>query len=151
MELHQLKPAPGAIKRRKRIGRGQGSGKGGTATKGHKGAQSRAGYKRKRGFEGGQTPLQRRLPKRGFKPRNRVVYKVIGLDRLQAIATQKSVNALTPAWLTAQGQLPKGGRLKILFTPGLTQPLEVTAHACSAKAAAAIKAQKGQLILIASS
>ena len=150
MKLHELKPLPASINRKRRIGRGQGSGKGGTATKGHKGAQSRAGYKQKRGFEGGQTPLQRRLPKRGFRPYKRVVYKTIGLDRLQAVAVRANRSILTPDELVRQGVLPKGARCKILFTPGLTKSIEVTAHACSLQAAEAIKEQKGRLTLITS-
>ncbi len=148
MELHTLTPAPGAIKKKKRIGRGQGSGKGGTATKGHNGAQSRAGYKTKRGFEGGQMPLQRRLPKFGFTNPNRTVYKPINLDTLATLAKKTGATAIDAVMIQAHSLVDKKGRYKILGGGTLTEPLTVVAHAFSKSAIEAIEKAKGKAIKI---
>lgn len=139
MELHNLQPADGSVKRGKRIARGQGSGKGGTSTRGHKGAKSRSGYSRKVGFEGGQMPIQRRLPKRGFKNRNRVEYRALNLDHLQAIIDQHSLAAITVDALVEHGLVHKNDRIKILGRGALNSKLDVTAHAFSASAKKAIE------------
>ena len=107
MKLESLKPAAGSIKKRKIIGRGQGSGRGGTSTKGHNGAQSRAGYSRKIGFEGGQMPLQRRIPKFGFKNNNRIISKAVNLDTLEALANAKKLNKITVEVLIQHGLIGK--------------------------------------------
>jgi large subunit ribosomal protein L15 len=148
MELHTLTPAPGAIKKKKRIGRGQGSGKGGTATKGHNGAQSRSGYKTKRGFEGGQMPLQRRIPKFGFTNPNRIVYKPINLDTLAALAKKADTTTIDAAMIQAHSLVNKKGRYKILAGGTLTAPLTVAAHAFSKSAQEAIEKAKGKAIKI---
>jgi large subunit ribosomal protein L15 len=149
IQLHTLKPAIGSVKQRKRIGRGQGSGKGGTATKGHKGAKSRSGYKRKLGFEGGQLPLQRRLPILGFKNPNKVNYKPISLAMLQQLADKKQVNVIDAKVLIANGLVTnERTKYKILGGGELQGRLEVTAHAFSASAAAAIEKLGGKIILI---
>ena len=114
MNLNSLKPAKGSIKQRKRVGRGEGSGHGGTSTRGHKGAKSRSGYKSKIGFEGGQMPLQRRVPKFGFKNPNRVEYKGINLDTLQELIDRKSLTEITPALLVENGLAQKKDLVKIL-------------------------------------
>ena len=114
MELHNLKPALGSTKKRKRVGRGEGSGHGGTSTRGHKGAKSRSGYKSKIGFEGGQMPLQRRVPKFGFTNRNRVEYKGINIDTLQALVDNKNVSEISPEVLVANGLASKKDLIKIL-------------------------------------
>jgi large subunit ribosomal protein L15 len=143
MDLHTLKPAKGSVKKEKRIGRGQGSGHGGTSTRGHKGAQSRAGYSRKRGFEGGQMPLQRRLPKKGFKNFNRVEYRVLNLSALQELATKHSLTAVDFDTLYKLRYVQKSDRLKILGNGSVTSALQVTAHAFSEKAKEAIESQGG--------
>ena len=148
MDLSNLKPADGSTRKTKRIGRGQGSGKGGTSTRGHKGAQSRAGYKRKIGFEGGQMPLHRRVPKWGFKNRNRVEYHGINLDTLQKIADAGKIEMIDPEILTANGLSSKKDLIKILGRGELKSKIEVKAHAFSAKAKAAIEAQGGVATLI---
>ena len=132
-----MQPAPGSNKERKRIGRGPGSGYGGTSTRGHKGAKSRSGYKRKIGFEGGQMPLQRRVPKFGFKNINRVEYKAINLDALEALASASNLSKITVDDLRNAGLVPKKGLVKILGNGALTRALEVQADAFSKKAAAA--------------
>ena len=144
MELNNLSPAVGSNKKNKRVGRGPGSGYGGTSTRGHKGAKSRSGYKYKIGFEGGQMPLQRRLPKFGFKNINRVDYKAINLDALEALATAANLAKITVADLRQAGLVPKKGLVKILAKGALTRPLEVEADAFSAKAAEAIQAAGGK-------
>ncbi|MDE6057865.1 MAG: 50S ribosomal protein L15, partial [Muribaculaceae bacterium] len=121
MELHNLKPAPGSNKGDKRIGRGPGSGYGGTSTRGHKGAKSRSGYKRKIGFEGGQMPLQRRVPKFGFQNINRVEYKALNIDALEALATAQNLEKITVADLRAAGLVPKKVLVKILGNGTLTR------------------------------
>ena len=148
MDLHNLKPAKGAVKNRKRIARGQGSGHGGTATRGHKGAKSRSGFKNKRNFEGGQMTLQMRLPKRGFKNPNRVEYVAINLDLLQMIADKYKVSEVTPANLIENGIIRKRDRVKILGRGELNCKLDVTAHACSDAAKTAIEQQGGSVNLV---
>ncbi len=146
MELHNLKPAPGSNKGDKRIGRGPGSGYGGTSTRGHKGAKSRSGYKRKIGFEGGQMPLQRRVPKFGFQNINRVEYKALNIDALEALATAQNLEKITVADLRAAGLVPKKVLVKILGNGTLTRKIEVEADAFSKSAEAAITAAGGTVI-----
>ena len=138
MDLSNLKPAVGAVKSRKRIGRGAGSGKGGTSTRGHKGATSRSGYKKKIGFEGGQMPLQRRLPKFGFKNPFCVEYKPINLETLEIVATSLNVDKITPEVLRNAGLINKKALVKILANGTLTRALTVEANAFSAAAEKAI-------------
>ena len=146
MKLNNLKPAEGAVKARKRIGRGTGSGRGGTSTRGHKGAKSRSGYSKKIGFEGGQMPLQRRVPKYGFKNINRVEYKAINLSTLQALAESKSLETVNIATLIAAGFVSSKQLVKILANGTLTAKLTVEAHAFSAKAVEAIEAVGGTVV-----
>ncbi len=148
MDLSNLKPAKGSTKGRKRIARGQGSGKGGTATRGHKGAKSRSGYSMKRGFEGGQMPLSRRVPKFGFKNVNRVEYHGINLDTLQKLAEEKKLSAIDQQVLVDNGLASKKDLIKILGRGELSMKLEVKAHAFSEKAISAIEAQGGIAIKI---
>ena len=148
MELHNLTPAKGSIKSRKRIARGQGSGRGGTSTRGHKGAKSRSGYSKKRNFEGGQMPLQMRLPKRGFKNPNRVAYVPINLERLQAIAEKFNLKEINLETLVASGIVRKNDRVKVLGDGGLNMALEIKVHAVSASAKAAIEACGGSINLV---
>lgn len=143
MELHNLTPAKGSNKKSKRIGRGPGSGYGGTSTRGHKGAKSRSGYSRKIGFEGGQMPLQRRVPKFGFKNINRVEYKAINLDALEALAAAKNLEKITVDDLRNNGLVPKNVLVKILANGSITRKLEVVADAFSKKAEEAITAAGG--------
>ncbi len=142
MKLHTLKPAEGATKSRKRIGRGPGSGLGGTSTRGHKGAKARSGYKKKIGFEGGQMPLQRRLPKFGFKNINRKEYKAINLSTLQAMA-EAGVTTIGVADFVAAGLVKAGELVKVLGNGELTAKVEVEANAFSKSAEAAITAAGG--------
>ncbi len=146
MDLSTIKPAAGSVKNGKRIGRGPGSGKGGTSTRGHKGAKSRSGYSHKIGFEGGQMPLQRRLPKFGFKNRNRVEYKAINLDTLQSIAEKNNLTKIDVKVLIETGYLSKNGLVKILGNGELKNKLEVEAHAFSKSAEAAIIAAGGSVL-----
>src|SRR6478672_493246 len=132
MDLSNLRPAKGAVKNRKRIARGQGSGHGGTSTRGHKGAKSRSGYSSKPGFEGGQMPIQRRLPKFGFKNVNRLEYEVINLDKIQHYF-DAGVTDFTFAGLSAAGYVPKNQKLKVLGRGELKAKVNVEAHAVSAK------------------
>ena len=148
MDLSNLKPAKGSTKNRKRIARGQGSGKGGTATRGHKGAKSRSGYSRKAGFEGGQMPLYRRVPKFGFKNINRVEYHGINLDTLQKLAEAKKLNSIDQQVLVENGLASKKDLIKILGRGELSIKLEVKAHAFSEKAISAIEAQGGSAVKI---
>jgi len=134
MDLSNLKPAKGSTKKGKRIGRGQGSGHGGTSTRGHKGAQSRSGYSKKLGYEGGQMSLVRRVPKFGFKNFNRVEYKGINLDVLQQISEQKNLQIIDLNVLVKSGYVSKKDRIKILGRGELKKKLEVSAHAFSATA-----------------
>lgn len=143
MDLSNLKPADGSTKNRKRIGRGQGSGRGGTSTRGHKGAKSRSGYSRKIGFEGGQMPLYRRVPKFGFKNINRVEYKSINLDALQYIAEKHNLEAIDFETLRQYGLASKNDLVKILGRGDLKAKVNVTAHAFSASAIKAIESVGG--------
>ena len=143
MKLHTLKPAEGAVKTRKRIGRGPGSGMGGTSTRGHKGAKSRSGYSKKIGFEGGQMPLQRRVPKFGFKNINRVEYKAINLSTLQTLAEANGYERIGVEELIAAGFISSRQLVKILGNGELTIKLAVEAHAFSKTAEAAIQALGG--------
>lgn len=146
MNLSNLKPAEGSVRARKRIGRGPGSGLGGTSTRGHKGAKSRSGYSRKIGFEGGQMPLQRRVPKFGFKNINRVEYKAINLDTLQALAEAKELQKIGLKELREAGFVSSKQLVKILGNGALTAKLEVEANAFSKTAAAAIEAAGGTVV-----
>lgn len=148
MNLHNLKPAEGATKNKKRIGRGEGSGHGGTSTKGHKGAKSRSGYSRKLGFEGGQMPLQRRVPKFGFKNVNRVEFKGINLDTIQALVDAKKLKSLDIAAFVENGLASKNDKVKILGRGELKAKIEVTANAFSGSAKAAIEAAGGTATVI---
>ena len=146
MKLNNLKPAEGAVKARNRIGRGTGSGRGGTSTRGHKGAKSRSGYSKKIGFEGGQMPLQRRVPKYGFKNINRVEYKAVNLSTLQAIAENNSLEVINVQTLIAAGLVSSSQLVKVLANGTLTAKLTVEAHAFSAKAVEAIEAVGGTVV-----
>jgi large subunit ribosomal protein L15 len=146
MELHNLQPAVGSNKKNKRVGRGPGSGYGGTSTRGHKGAKSRSGYSRKIGFEGGQMPLQRRLPKFGFKNINRVEYKAINIDALETLATAQNLTKITVAELRQFGLVSKNSLVKILGNGALTKAIEVEADGFSKKAEEAIVAAGGKVI-----
>lgn len=146
MELHTLKPATGSVRNRKRIGRGAGSGRGGTSTRGHKGAKSRSGYSQKIGFEGGQMPIQRRLPKFGFNNPNRVEYKVINLSVLQELAETKNITKIDKTVLYESGLIAKKDLVKILGNGALTAKLEVVADKFSKSAKAAIEAVDGTVV-----
>lgn len=146
MNLNNLKPAKGSTHRDKRIGRGQGSGRGGTSTRGHKGAQSRSGYSHKLGFEGGQMPFQRRLPKFGFTNLKRVEFKGINLSVIEDLATKKSLTSITPDTLAEAGILSKNDKVKILGGGTISKAVEVTAHAFSKSAVAAIEAKSGKAV-----
>lgn len=146
MELHNLQPAVGSNKKKRRIGRGPGSGKGGTSTRGHKGAKSRSGYKQKVGFEGGQMPLQRRLPKFGFKNINRVEYKAINIATLDELAQKLNLDKITVADLIQAGLVRKRQLVKILGVGSLTRKLDVEANAFSKKAEEAITAAGGTVV-----
>ena len=143
MKLNTLKPAKGSVKNKKRIGRGQGSGKGGTSTRGHKGAKSRSGYSQKIGFEGGQMPLQRRVPKFGFINPNRVEYKAINLSTLEQLAQDAKTSTIGVKDLVEHGLAGKKDLIKILGNGELKSKVDVTAHAFSAAAAKAIEAAGG--------
>lgn len=143
MGLNNLKPAAGSTKSRKRIGRGEGSGRGGTSTRGHKGQKSRSGYSKKIGFEGGQMPLQRRVPKFGFKNPFRVEYHGINLDTLQKLADEKKVKEVTPEVLVENGLAQKNDKVKILGRGELKAKISVSAHGFSKTATAAIEAAGG--------
>ncbi len=146
MDLSNLKPAEGSTKTRKRIGRGQGSGRGGTSTRGHKGAKSRSGYSKKIGFEGGQMPLQRRVPKFGFKNINRVEYKAINIALLQELAEKKNLTVIDIEALQNAGFINKNDRVKILGNGNITAKIEVKAHAFSKSAVSAIEAAQGTVV-----
>ena len=148
MDLSNLKPAAGSTKERKRIGRGPGSGLGGTSTRGHKGAKSRSGYSKKIGFEGGQMPLQRRLPKYGFKNINKVEYKAVNISTLQALADAKKVDAIDVEVLKSAGLVSSHSLVKILGNGTLTSKLTVSANAFSESAKAAIEAVGGSAIIV---
>lgn len=148
MNLSNLKPAEGAVKSRKRIGRGAGSGLGGTSTRGNKGAKQRSGYKKKIGFEGGQMPIQRRMPKFGFKNINRVEYKAINLSTIDALATAKSLTKVDFQTLREAGLVSKNDLVKVLGNGAITVALEVSAHAFSKKAEEAIVAAGGSVVKV---
>ena len=145
MDLSNLQPAVGSTSSRRRIGRGPGSGMGGTSTRGHKGAKQRSGYSRKIGFEGGQMPLQRRVPKFGFKNINRVEYKAINVDVLEKLAAAKNLTKVTVDDLVAAGFINGKQKVKILGNGALTGKLEVVAHAFSEKAEELIVAAGGSI------
>jgi large subunit ribosomal protein L15 len=145
MKLHTLKPADGSTKSRKRIGRGTGSGRGGTSTRGHKGAKSRSGYKSKFGFEGGQMPLQRRVPKFGFKSFNKIEFKPVNLDTLQGLAEEFNLEVIDMEALVAHGIASKNDKIKILGGGELKAKLNVTAHNFSETAVAAIETLGGSV------
>ena len=148
MKLHSLKPAKGAVKKEKRIGRGEASGKGGTSTKGNKGGQSRAGYKSKMGFEGGQMPIQRRIPKRGFKNINRVEYKVINLGQVDHYAEKYSITEFTLENLYINGLINQNDNVKILGVGELKGKFTFKVNAASASAKAAIEAAGGSIEIV---
>ena len=149
MELHNLKPAKGSIKNRKRIGRGEGSKKGGTSTRGHNGQKSRSGYSKKIGFEGGQQPLQRRVPKFGFTSPNRVEYNGVNLDVLQALVDNKKLKSkVVQKDLMDNGLVQKNDLVKILGRGELKAKLDITAHAFSASAKTAIEKAGGSATIL---
>ncbi len=149
MELHNLKPAKGSVKKNtRRKGRGQGSGRGGTSTRGHKGQASRSGFSQRFGFEGGQMPLQRRLPKRGFKNPHRVEYVAINLKRLQEIADKYDLDVIDVNTLLVNGVIKRTDRVKILGNGELTTKLSVTAHAFSKVAKESIEKVGGTVNLV---
>jgi large subunit ribosomal protein L15 len=148
MKLHTLKPAPGSTKKRKRVGRGEGSGKGGTSTRGHKGAKSRSGYKSKIGFEGGQMPLQRRVPKFGFTNPNRVEYKAVNLDSLQDLVSALGVIEITPEILVENGIASKKDLIKILGRGDLSAKVKISAHKFSTSALKAIADAGGEAVTL---
>lgn len=148
MNLSNLKPAAGSTHSEKRIGRGQGSGHGGTSTRGHKGAKSRSGYSRKRGFEGGQMPLHRRLPKYGFTNINKVTFKAINLDTIETLAAKTKLAAIGIEELCAAGLISKNDIVKILGGGALTAKVNLTAHAFSKSAIAAIEANGGSTTIL---
>ena len=143
MNLHSLKPAPGSTKNEKRIGRGTGSGKGGTSTRGHKGAKSRSGYSSKAGFEGGQMPLQRRVPKFGFKNPGKITYKVLNLDDLQKLAEAHRSNQMDLSFFQEHGLVSKKDKIKILGRGEISNSISVSAHAFSDVAKQAIEKAGG--------
>ncbi len=146
MDLSSLKPAKGSTKNRKRIGRGQGSGRGGTSTRGHKGAKSRSGYSRKLGFEGGQMPLQRRIPKFGFKNRNRIEYKAVNLDAIQNLVEKTKAKKVDIELLTNNGMIGKNDLVKVLGRGEIKAKVEITAHGFSEAAIKAIEEAGGKAI-----
>lgn len=148
MDLSKLTPAEGSVKKRKRVGRGEGSGHGGTSTRGHKGAKSRSGYSRKKGFEGGQMPLQRRVPKFGFKSLNRKEFRGINLDTLQELVDAKKLSEITVDVLVQSGLAAKADQVKILGRGELTAKVSVKVHAYSASAKAAIEKQGGEATIL---
>ena len=148
MDLSNLRPAKGSVKKGKRVGRGQGSGKGGTSTRGHKGAKSRSGYSKKIGFEGGQMPLQRRVPKYGFKNINRKEYKGINISTLQTLAEHHNIEKIDFEVLVMAGLVNKNALVKILGKGILERKLEVHAHAFSKSAIEAIEAKQGTAVIL---
>lgn len=148
MGLHNLTPADGSVKSGKRIARGQGSGRGGTSTRGHKGAKSRSGYSRKRAFEGGQMPLQMRLPKRGFKNPNAVTYIGLNLDWISAYAEKNNITSISPESLKASGVIKKNDKIKVLGRGELTQKVTISAHAVSESAKKSIEDNGGTFTLV---
>jgi len=148
MELNNLRPAKGSVKSNKRIGRGTGSGRGGTSTRGHKGDKARSGSKEKRHFEGGQTPMQRRLPKRGFQNVNRVEYVPLNLAQLEALVSKTGTGAFDLQALIAAGVAKASEKIKVLGNGKLTTKVDLTVHAISASAKAAIEALGGSVQLV---
>ncbi len=148
MKLNNLQPASGSLGREKRIGRGEGSGHGGQSTRGHKGAQSRSGYSHKKGFEGGQMPIQRRLPKFGFKNPTRVEYKAVNLSSLQSLYEKNNISVITIETLLEARLVSKNDNVKILGNGNLTAKLEVSANAFSKSAIAKIEALEGKATII---
>jgi large subunit ribosomal protein L15 len=148
MDLHKLTPAPGSVRNNKRKGRGQGSGTGGTSTRGHKGAKSRSGYKSKRAHEGGQMPLQMRLPKKGFKNPNRKAYVSLNLDQLQAMTDKYKVSDWTLEALETHLMISGKDRVKLLGRGELTSKVNLTAHATSETARKAVEAAGGQITIV---
>lgn len=146
MNLSSLKPAEGSVRARKRVGRGTGSGRGGTSTRGHKGAQSRSGYSAKRSFEGGQMPLQRRLPKFGFNNINRVEYKAINLDAIQSLVEKAGTTVIDLDVLRSHGLVSKNGLVKVLNRGEVSSAIEVHAHGFSASAVESIEKAGGKAI-----
>lgn len=146
MELHTLKPAEGAVKReKKRLGRGQGSGKGGTSARGHKGAKSRSGYSKKRNFEGGQMPLQMRLPKRGFKSPNRVSYTALNLAKISGLVEKYNLTEISPEVLIEIGTIKKTELVKVLANGDLSKAVKISAHSFSENAKTKIESAGGSV------
>lgn len=148
LEMHELRPAEGSVRTNKRLGRGIGSGKGRTSARGHKGAKSRSGFKNKRNFEGGQMPMQMRIPKRGFKNRNRVSFVPFNLGRLMEIAEKYRLDAIDPESLVKLGIVDKNDKVKVLADGDLGKGLSISAHAFSASAREAIEAAGGTVNLV---
>lgn len=148
MKLNNLKPAKGSVKTNKRLGRGQGSGSGGTASRGHKGDKARSGFKTKIGFEGGQMPIQRRLPKFGFKNINRVEYKGLNLDAIQTLVDNKKITDFSPEVFVENGLAGKNDLVKILGRGELKSKVKISAHGFSATAKAAIEAKGGEAVIV---
>jgi large subunit ribosomal protein L15 len=148
MKLHTLKYAEGSVKTKKRLGRGEGSGMGGTSTRGHKGAKSRSGYSKKIGFEGGQMPLQRRIPKYGFNNPNKVTFKPINLDTIQELVQKTNAAVIDTDVLVQNGLMSKHDKVKVLSRGQLSAKVEVKAHAFSAAASASIESAGGKAIVI---
>jgi large subunit ribosomal protein L15 len=148
MKLHSLRPAKGATKKEKRIGRGEASGKGGTSTKGNKGQQARTGYQRKIGHEGGQMPIQRRIPKRGFKNHARVEFKVFNLGQIEALSEKYGITDFSPENLYMNGLISRTDKIKILANGAITSKLGFKVHAVSGKAKEAIEAIGGSVEIL---
>tara|TARA_B100000809_G_scaffold102632_1_gene101237 strand:- start:237 stop:683 length:447 start_codon:yes stop_codon:yes gene_type:complete len=148
MKLHTLSPNEGSTKNRKRIARGQGSGFGGTSTRGHNGAKSRSGYSKKIGFEGGQMPLQRRVPKFGFKPLNKTIFKAVNLETLQNLIEKKQLSKIEIVDLINSGLACKSDKIKLLGGGAITTQIEITVHAASKSAVEAIEKLGGKVIIL---
>lgn len=148
MKLHELKPKTGATKSRKRVGRGEGSNRGSTSTRGHKGAKSRSGYSKRRNFEGGQMPLQKRVPKRGFFSRNRKVYVPFNLERLNEISEKHNTDEISLDFLVEKSYVRKKELVKILGDGELKKPLKLTAHAISENAKKAVESAGGSITIV---
>ena len=148
MQLNNLRPAEGSVKNRKRIGRGTGSGRGGTSTKGHKGAQSRSGYSSKSGFEGGQMPLQRRVPKFGFKNPNRVEFRSVNLDVLENLANKFNLKSIGLEELKSHGLFSNNDKIKVLGRGELNSAVEIHAHAFSKSAQESIEKAGGKVVIL---
>lgn len=148
MELHNLTPAAGSVRNNKRKGRGQGSGRGGTSTRGHKGAKSRSGYKQKRAHEGGQMPLQMRLPKKGFKNPNREVFVALNLDQIQTMSEKFQVNDWTIEKLLEHNFISRNDKVKVLGRGAISAKVNVTVHAASENAKKAIEAAGGSITIL---